>query len=138
MVVDQVWRVLLAAGMVVAVWRATRLLVVDSFPPVRAVREWFISVFGAVSPEGELVGGKRLGGVGFALAYVWTCSWCMSVWVGGAVWAAADWRLSVPFPWLILAAGSALSGVMNMVEGEHDQRFELRRMEIEKNTRIPR
>jgi len=27
---------------------------------------------------------------------------------------------------------------MNMVEGEHDQRFELRRLEIEKNTRVPR
>lgn len=134
----EVWRVLLAVGMVVAVWRGTRLLVADSFPPVRAVREWFIATFGVVNADGELVGGKRLGGLGFALAYVWTCSWCMSVWVGGAVWAAADWRLSVPFPWLILAAGSALAGVMNMIEGEHDQRFELRRLEIEKNTRIPR
>jgi hypothetical protein len=124
--------------MVLAIWRLTRLLVVDEFPPVRAVRDWFIKTFATISPDGDMVGGKHLGGLGFALAYVWTCSWCMSVWVGGAVWAAADWRLSVPYPWLILAAGSALAGVMNMVEGEHDQRFELRRLEIEKNTRIPR
>lgn len=127
----ELWRLVLAVGMVVAVWRLTRLLVVDEWPPARAVREWFISTFGVVDGDGALVGGRRWGWVGHAVAYVWTCPWCMSPYVGGLVWWAADWRLSVPFPWLILAAGSGLAGVMSWVESEHEQRWKLRDRELE-------
>lgn len=121
-----VWRLVLAVGMVAAVWRVTRLLIVDEWPPVRVVREWVIRTFGVVDSEGNLVGGRRLGGLGYAVAYIWTCPWCMSPYVGGLIWWAADWRLSVPYPWLILAAGSGLSGVMSWVESEHDQRWKAR------------
>ncbi len=127
------WRLVLAAGMVLAIWRLTRLLVVDDFPPVRAVRDWFIKTFAVISPEGEMTGGRHLGGLGHAVAYIWTCPWCMSVYVGAGVWAAADWRLSVPYPWLILAAGSGLAGLMSWVEGEHEQRYKLRELEIERD-----
>jgi hypothetical protein len=132
---DGGWRLVLAVGLVLAVWRITRLLVVDEFPPVRAVREWFIRTFAIISVEGEMTGGRRLGGIGHAIAYIWTCPWCMSVYVGASVWAAADWRLSVPFPWLIVALGSGLSGVWGMVESEHDQRYKLRDAEIERGVR---
>lgn len=121
-----VWRLILAVGMIAAIWRLTRLLVSDDFPPVRATRDWFVRTFGVVDAEGNLTGGRRLGGIGYAIAYVWTCPWCMSPYVGALVWAVADWRLSVPFPWLILAAGSGLSGVMSWVESEHEQRWRLR------------
>lgn len=129
------WRLVLALGMILAIWRLTRLLVVDELPPVRAVREWFIKTFATISPDGDMVGGKRFGWLGHAIAYIWTCQWCMSVYVGGAVWWAADWRLSVPFPWLIIALGSGLSGLLAMVEAEHDQRWKLRDAEIERDGR---
>lgn len=134
----EAWRLVLAVGMVLAIWRTTRLLVVDEFPPVRAVRDWMIKTFAVISPSGEMTGGRHLGGLGHAIAYIWTCPWCMSVYVGAGVWAATDWRLSVPYPWLILALGSGLSGMMNMIESEHEQRVELRRLEIEKNARAHR
>jgi len=153
--------VLLVLGLIVAVWRVSRLLVSDAFPPVKAVREWTVRTFGDVDAEGGLVGGRRWGwmvrldkpnadgevstgrhvgraaagalrGFSHAIAYVWTCPWCMSVWAGAVLVAAADWRLSVPYPWLIVAAGSALSGAMSWVESEHDQRWELRQREVER------
>jgi len=104
-------RLLLFVALVLAIWRTTRLLVVDEFPPVRAVREWFITTFGEISKAGEITGGKRLGGIGHALAYVWDCPWCMSVWAGAGIVALADWRLDVPYPWLIVAAGSLAAGL---------------------------
>jgi hypothetical protein len=145
---------LLALGLVVAIWRATRLLVVDEFPPIKGMRVWTIRTFGQVDGAGALTGGRGprwgdlageltvgvhvvraaagvLRGFNHAVAYVWTCPWCMSVWAGaGLVWAA-DWRLSVPFPWLIVAAGSALSGAMSWIEAEHDQRWELRQRQLD-------
>lgn len=119
-------KVLLFVGLGLAIWRVTRLLVTDEFPPVRAVREWVVHTFGAMDADGKIVGGKHLGEIGYALAYLWTCPWCMSVWAGAVVVALADWRLSVPYPWLIVAAGSLLSGFGSQVESEHEQRWELR------------
>lgn len=130
-----VWRLILALSMIVAIWRATRLLVVDDFPPIRAVRDWFIRTFAQVDTDGNMVGGKHLGGIGHAVAYVWTCPWCMSIYVGAAVCALADWRLSVPYPWLIVAAGSGLSGVMAWFESEHEQRWRLRDRDLEERPR---
>ncbi len=130
-----VWRLILALAMVVAIWRATRLLVVDDFPPIRAVRDWFIRTFGHVDADGNLAGGRHLGGIGHAVAYVWTCPWCMSIYVGAGIWAAADWRLSVPYPWLIVAAGSGLSGIMAWFESEHEQRWKLRDRDLEERPR---
>ena len=116
--------IVLIVLLIVATWRGTRLLVKDDLPPVRLLREWFIHTFGAVDGLGKLVGGRRWGLVGYSIAYVWTCSWCMSVWVGVALVALADWRLSVPYPWLIVAAGSGLSGLLGMLEYRVDQRAE--------------
>lgn len=105
-------RFLLFFGLAAAIATLTRLLIKDEFPPVRVVREWFIRTFGEISPEGFVVGGKRWGILGFSLAYVWTCPWCMSLYAGLAVWALADWvtPLSIPYPWLILTAGRILAG----------------------------
>lgn len=116
----------------VATWRLTRLLVRDEFPPTRALREWVIRTFADIQPDGTLTPSKQWGGAGHALAYLWTCTWCMSIWVGAGVVALADWRLSVPYPWLLVAAGSALSGLANMVDVEHDQRYRIRELQAEK------
>lgn len=113
--------------LVIAIWRATRLLVVDEWPPTRWLRDWICDHLADVDMSGKLVRRRGvLGPLGFTVAYLWTCQWCMSVWVGGGlVWAAVQW-VSVPAPWLVVAAGSCLAGVMAMVEAEHDQRWEAR------------
>lgn len=116
----------------VATWRLTRLLVRDEFPPTRALREWVLRTFADIQPDGTLAPSKQWGAAGHALAYLFTCTWCMSIWVGAAVVALADWRLSVPYPWLVVAAGSALSGLLNMIDVEHDQRYRIRELQAEK------
>lgn len=131
-------RLLLFFGLVFAIWRATRLMVVDEFPPVKAMREWFVYTFGEVNPQGHLVGGKHLGRLGYALAYLWTCPWCMSIWVGAGVIWLADWRLSVPYPWLIVALGSLVSGWAQAIEGLMEQRSKLLDQQIEAGYREPR
>jgi len=128
-------RVLFVILLVLAIWRTTRLLVVDEFPPVRAVREWFITTFGEISKAGEITGGRRLGGIGHAIAYVWDCPWCMSVYVGAGLVAAADWRLDVPFPWLIVAAGSLAAGLGATLEQAAEQRYKLRERELDDDRR---
>lgn len=113
-------KLLLFVGLVIAIWRVTRLLVKDEFPPTLAIRVWAIYYFGVVTGRDEehlsVTGGKRWGKLGHAIAYIFTCPWCMSFYVGLIVWGLADWRLSVPYPWLIIAAGSGFSGVMSQVE----------------------
>lgn len=163
----------------VAIWRVTRLLVSDAFPPVRWLREWTIRTFATVDPAGQIVPRQRGGrprwvmslwvlgcalagsavtlrvvndaprpvliavsaaavallvgylaavwpAVGYAVAYLWTCMWCMSVWAGTAVVFLTTIWVSVPAPWLVVAAGSGLAGVLGWVEQEHDQRWAAR------------
>jgi hypothetical protein len=117
--------ILLVLGLVAATWRLTRLLVRDEFPPARALREWVLATFAVIDLRGNITGGRRLGGVGRSVAYLWTCQWCMSIWVAATLVAIAEWRTDVPLPWLVGALAAAVSGVMSMVEDEHDQRHEL-------------
>ena len=112
---------LLFVGLVLANWRVSRLLVKDEFPPVLALRIWIFKTFATVNDDRQVVGGKRWGILGYSIAYIFTCMWCMSFWVGLALWGLADWRLSVPYPWLIIAAGSGLSGIMALVESNLDR-----------------
>jgi len=125
---------LLVLGLSVATWRTTRLLIRDEFPPVRALREWMIATWGVVDKDGHIVAGRRLGGLGYAFAYLWTCPWCMSIYVAAGLVALADWRASVPLPWLVGALGAGFTGVMAWAEDAHDQRDELRRLQIERET----
>src|SRR6188508_1250049 len=74
------WRLVLAVALVVAIWRVTRLLLIDKFPPVRWLRETFLRL-GTSDDEGNLTGGvgpRGLRGLTHSIAYVWTCPWCMS------------------------------------------------------------
>lgn len=119
---------LLWFGLIVAIWSTTRLLIKDEFPPVRVTRDWFVATFGVRDERtGELVGGRPgWGVVGYSIAYIWTCPWCMSVWVGIALWLFADYALgfSVSLPWLLIAAGRVLTGLAGMLEARIDQNYE--------------
>jgi hypothetical protein len=119
--------VFLFVVLVLTIWRGTHLLIYDELPPVRIVREWSIATFGVGDAQGKLVKGRPGWGIlGLSIAYIWTCPWCMSFWVGLGVWGLADWRLSVPLPWCLVAVGSLVSGIGGWVKAEHDQRWELR------------
>lgn len=124
--------------MVLGIARLTRLLVKDAFPPVRLVRDWIDAHWWDHDIEAGRARPKTVKRrrwfwrwVGHSIAYVWTCDWCMSVWVGFGAWAVADWgtTISVPYPWLIVAAGSLLAGWLGNLQSEHDQRYEARARE---------
>lgn len=122
-------------GLSLAIWRVTRLLVSDKLPAVAATRYWFIRTFGVISEDGDVVGGRGYRWaqwLTFSIAYIWTCAWCMSPWVGLALWQVADHvaHISVPYPWFIVAWASLLAGWDANLQGEHDQRWEARDIEI--------
>ena len=133
---------LLFLCLAVAVVRVTRLLVLDEFPPTRAIREWFIATFATADADGNVIPDVprwgRLAPAAHSIAYVFTCAWCMSFWVGLAVWALADWRLSVPYPWLMIALGSLLAGLISQYESQHELRWKLRDREFREGEREPR
>jgi hypothetical protein len=79
-----------------ATYRITRFLVRDTFPPVALLRARF----------------EEKAGHGSSLAYLASCTWCASVYVGTAVWGATDRYTSVPLPVLTIAAASAASGLL--------------------------
>lgn len=47
-----------------------------------------------------------------AVAYLLSCPWCMSIWVGGAVTAATVYLTSVPLPVLVWLASSSVTGLL--------------------------
>jgi hypothetical protein len=124
---------LLWIGLVVVIVRGTRLIVKDEFPPVRYLRDWVINTFGAFDVDDKLVGGRRWGKLGYSLAYVFTCQWCMSFWVGLLVWgiaAALGW--SVPLPVVLIAFAMMATGIWTTIEDLADQRYRIGQLEIER------
>lgn len=109
-----------------ATFRLTRLVVKDTIPAVKVPRdaivnwldpddawkiEWLASRELAGKPYLDPPSG-HLGAVGKSLAYLLSCPWCMSVWVGAAVTYATNLWVSVPMPWLTWAAACAVTGLL--------------------------
>lgn len=122
---------LLLVLILLATHRVTRLLTKDSLPIVDRPRAWIVATFGRADAAGNLVGGRRWGRLGWSIAYLWTCPWCMSVWVAaGLVFGAGAWT-SIPLPWLWVAAASTVTGFLSgVVESEHELRYELADLEL--------
>jgi hypothetical protein len=78
----------------VATFRATWFVTRDTFPPVQALRDWLDNRFGDDS----------------AVAYLFSCLWCVSVWLGAGITAATTLFTSVPLPVLVWATASAFTG----------------------------
>lgn len=88
---------------VLAVYRLTRLVTKDEFPPVKAARDHVLA-----SPD--LYPDS-------AASFV-ECPWCVSFWVAGGVLAA---RRIAPRWWSVLSwmlAASAVAGLIQTNEGE--------------------
>jgi hypothetical protein len=111
---------LLVALILGGVHRLTRLLVQDEIPLVKVPRDKVVAWLDP--PPGRR---PPWGGLGRSIAYLATCPWCMSVWVGaGVVWLTA-WLHGVPVPWLVWAAASSTTGLLGSWEAEHEQRWQL-------------
>ena len=122
---------LLFVLVLLATHRITRLLVDDKLPLVDLPRRWLINHFGRFDHEGNLTGGRRWGRLGWSIAYLWTCPWCMSVWVAAGLVFTAGAFTSIPLPWLWIAAASTVTGFLSgVVESEHELRYELAELEV--------
>jgi Protein of unknown function (DUF1360) len=89
-----------------ACYRLTRLVVVDTFPPIARPREWI---------ERRTLG-TRLEMLGDLL----TCHWCASGWISMALVAGVDWFSSVPVPLPVItwAGVWAVGAGLNQLEPE--------------------
>ena len=111
--------------LILAVYRVTRLLTEDKIPIIARPREWLVNW---LDPwPADVQAGKRqsTGATAKAVAYLLTCPWCMSVWVGAAVVFGAGLWLDVPYPWLLWPAASAITGLIATGEGLAEQAHEL-------------
>jgi hypothetical protein len=114
------------------VHRTSRLLVTDSLPIIARPRDTIQHYFGAYDGYGNLYAGRQLGVVGWSIAYLLGCPWCMSVWVGTALIFGPLGDVSIPLPWLWIAAASTVTGVLGgIIESEHELRYERIRAEID-------
>lgn len=96
-----------------AVHRGTRLLIHDKVPVFAWPREKMLDYFGSYDAEGNLVGGRRLGWLGESIAYLLTCPWCMSIWVGaGLMWGCLLTGVDMPVPFLTFLASSTVTGFL--------------------------
>lgn len=95
---------LLVVLLCLATYRATRLLVVDEFPPIAATRDWITDKAGPYS----------------SIAYLVHCPWCTGMYVAAGLVAGTDlltdW--SVPVPALLILVASGVTGLIATVEPE--------------------
>lgn len=93
-----------------AIYRLTRLIVSDTFPPIRRVRdrvtEW------AVENERTVNGRREIHPLGELIS----CPWCSSVWVAVGVVAARRYAPRVWRPVATILAGSAVAGFLSEME----------------------
>lgn len=107
------------------VYRVTRLLTEDKIPIIATPRA---VLYNWLDPDpSEVLAGRRkpTGGTARAAAYLLTCPWCMSVWVGGIAALAVDHWLHIPYVWWMWPASSAVTGLLAAAEGLAERHYEL-------------
>jgi hypothetical protein len=120
-------------------YRATRLIVKDTFPPVLWLRDRLVGGWRPLTlqelelytasgakdsaalrlawsydpdDEDRLRYVSRAGWVPSWLAELFSCPWCASAYVSGALVAAVDITYGLPVPWLVGPAVWALSALL--------------------------
>lgn len=120
---------LLIVLLILTVYRATRFVIADTFPPIGVPRTHFLQW---LQPDDDWVAARsrratsvdlaytprpHLGAFGRSLHYLFTCPWCMSMWLGaGIIWAVDAWFVGVPMPVLVWASASAITGLLSGLE----------------------
>lgn len=93
-----------------ATYRVTRLLVTDTLPLVSTPRYALVRYLAVVDDEGRIRESRRWGVVGWSVAYLVTCPWCMSGWVAAALVGIECVALPhVSYPWLLWLAAWAVA-----------------------------
>lgn len=124
-----------------ATFRLTRFITRDAFPPMALTREWIQSKWDPFDDKswenwklytGEeralLIKGLRERGVPKpsqlkrSIAYLVTCVWCVSIWVGAgvtlfAVLTPSHW-VSWEYAPLVWFTASAVTGLVSRLDGE--------------------
>ena len=105
---------LLVALICLATFRVTRLVIQDTFPPIGVPRDHLLNWW---EPDGDWIAdhpkaSPHWGALGRSLRYLLTCPWCMSPWVGAGVYYIATRFPGVARPFLIVAAASAVTGLI--------------------------
>lgn len=130
-----------------AIWRLTRLVTRDDFPPVKAARDWILRRWpsdDAEFPDAEVIRdgspddaefGAATGTLATGVEVEWTgvswqavhghwfgklisCSWCASVWISAAVVAL---RFNVGNLWQWPAVILALAGAAALIASKVDR-----------------
>lgn len=97
----------LIVGLSLVVYRVTRFIMFDTL--IEMQRKWFLAV---------VVVGKQPGPVRIKLHDLFTCFFCLSVWVAAATVAITDAVTSVPMPvWTWLAVAGAALIPWRFIEG---------------------
>jgi hypothetical protein len=100
------------------IFRVTRFVIEDTWPPIGVPRKWLLNYWDPdldwiAEREGARPHWGRLGPV---LRYLFSCPWCMSVWLGPIViYVTMQWY-EVPAPVLVWIAGSAVTGLLAGLE----------------------
>lgn len=98
-----------------ATYRLTRLVVDDriSRPAVDRVQEWAERRWMAKRPDAD----PNTDEWQSSLGYLFSCPWCVSIYVAGATTAAVDaWFTPVALPVLVAVAASGVTGLMSTAE----------------------
>lgn len=98
--------------MTLSSYRASRLLVHDEFPPVKWLREKFTLPY--TLPQSDLR--RQTTRVPYWLAYLWTCTWCMTVWTSAVITLLVWWRVGLPVPVLVWGGVSAGAALLSHLE----------------------
>jgi hypothetical protein len=98
-------------------FRVTRLIIEDTFPPIGVPREWILNWWDPDQQDVRYVGlTGHWGALGRSLRYLFSCPWCMSVWVGAVVVYVFTFFVSVPLPFAAWIVSSAITGLIACVE----------------------
>lgn len=98
--------------------RLTRLITRDHLPLIAVPREKIVNYLDPPQKvDGEWLDPlpkRPLGVVGWSVAFLLECDWCMSVYVAAAVVASEVYifHLDVPYPLLLAAAASTITGLI--------------------------
>lgn len=122
------------ALMCLTAYRATRLLIKDTFPPVLWLRDRLVGGWRPLTEGEQGVVSRQPGGnqpfplteqdgqklrwntrrswVPYWLAELISCPWCASAYISGGLTAAVDVLHGVPVPWLVGPAVWAVSAFL--------------------------
>lgn len=115
------------------VYRLTRLITKDTLPPVLWLRDHISGGWRPLTAQewdrlrakGSKINWRHQGIDGvenryvyrwswspYWLAELWSCPWCVSGWIAGAVTAVTDIAVGMPYPWLMGMSAWALGALM--------------------------